>query len=336
MARELTASPASLFDRTICRSRPLWVKLSISLTLLFLPFLAAYLDGRLNEFFQEGYWRFFLLAPSIIIYIWLLSPLMIRSGTEAVNALQRLSSLDAESFEHLVKKTSQINPRFEIIAFGIGAILGIAAAQASGFDLNASWLTVYLFLSTALMYGLLAWTISISIVGTRENAALYRLPLRIDILNPSQFEAVGRHSLLLALVFIGGITLSLLLTYQPDNLTSPDFWLGYLLLVIFTVLIFFLNMQPTHRVLADTKKRELTPVQQRIQEACRELLQRLEQKETAGDLAAEVNALVTYEQRLLAARTWPYNTAMLRTLFFSVLIPLGSVLARLMVEVVFR
>ena len=36
------------------------------------------------------------------------------------------------------------------------------------------------------------------------------------------------------------------------------------------------------------------------------------------------------------ARTWPYNTTMLRTLFFSVLFPIGTLLVRLGFEVLFR
>ena len=50
--------------------------------------------------------------------------------------------------------------------------------------------------------------------------------------------------------------------------------------------------------------------------------------ESTGSLGAEINALVAHEQRLEEARTWPYNTAMLRTLFVSVVIPGGAALAR--------
>jgi hypothetical protein len=88
--------------------------------------------------------------------------------------------------------------------------------------------------------------------------------------------------------------------------------------------------------LVAAKNRELEPVQQHIKRACRSLVERLDQGENSGTLAAEINALVVYEQRLQAARTWPYNTTMLRTLFFSVFIPLVTVLARLVAEILFR
>jgi amino acid transporter len=156
--------------------------------------------------------------------------------------------------------------------------------------------------------------------------------MQFDILDPAPFEAIGRQSLLLALVFIGGITLSLLFTFQDANLSSPEFWLVNLLFIAFIILIFFLSMRPTHELLAAEKKRQLDPVQRHINHACQVLVQRLEQDQEPGEISSNINALEIYEQRLIAARTWPYNTSMLRTLFFSVLIPLGSILVRLAVD----
>jgi len=77
----------------------------------------------------------------------------------------------------------------------------------------------------------------------------------------------------------------------------------------------------------------LRPVQAQLRRAGRELIERLEQGQDAADLPTRINALALYEARLQAARTWPYNTATLRTLFFSVFIPLFTVLGRLLVEV---
>jgi hypothetical protein len=316
--------------------RPLWIRLVVSLLLLILPFTAAYLDGVLEEFLRLGQWRFFLLAPVIIIYIWLVSPAMSRSEVEVVRSIRPLVPLDDENFNRLVNRESRLNPRHEWLAFGAGAILGLISAQASGIDQGTSWLLIYWFLAMAIMYGLLAWVILAAIASTRFNTKLHRQPLRVDILDSRPFEAIGRQSLLLALVFIGGITLSLIITFQPDVISSPAFWLNYLLLVLATMLIFFLNMWPTHQVLAEAKQRELEPLQQHINTACHDLVQQLDQNQDAASLSIEINALVAYENRLLAARTWPYNTTMLRTLFFSVLIPLGSVMARLLVEFLFR
>ena len=61
--------PTSLFERFFSRPRPLWVSITVSLILLLLPFAAAYLDRNLDRFLNQGEWRVFLLAPTIIIYI---------------------------------------------------------------------------------------------------------------------------------------------------------------------------------------------------------------------------------------------------------------------------
>ena len=328
--------PTSLFDRYFSRPRPLWITITFSLILLLLPFAAAYLDGNLDRFLNQSEWRVFFLAPTIIIYIWLVSPLMARTGGNVTEALRPLVDLDDGEFDQMVYDASRIKPGQELIAFAIGLLLGMISVLATGSDQGATWETLYWLLSTSLMYGILAWTIFIAVSSTRINAALHRQPLQIDILNPAPFVAVGRQSLLLALVFIGGITLSLLFTYQEANISSPEFWVTNILFVLFTVLIFFLSMRPTHSLLAAEKKRELQPVQARINSTCRDLVLRLDQRQESGQLPAEINALVAYEQRLLAARTWPYNVTMLRTLFFSVFIPLGSILARLAVDILLR
>ena len=48
----------------------------------------------------------------------------------------------------------------------------------------------------------------------------------------------------------------------------------------------------------------------------------------------EIYALSVYEKQLKESRTWPYNTSMLRTLFFSVLIPVGTLIGRIIVEAI--
>ena len=325
--------PTSIFDRIFGQPRPIWVVLIVSISLLLLPIAFVYLDGAIDEFFNQGRWRIFLLPQTIILYIWIISPHMNRMGTIVIESIRPLVQLDDDSFNHLIQDASRVDPLHEWIAFGIGVMLGIIFILVSDIDQNAPWSLVYWLISSSLMYGVLAWVIFVSIKSTRTNAILHRLPMQFDILNPTPFEAIGRQSLLLALVFIGGITLSLLFTFQDANLSSPEFWLVNLIFVLFVVLIFFLSMRPTHQLLLAEKKRRLEPVQRHINLAFQDLVQRLDRVQDPGNLTGEINALEVYEQRLLAARTWPYNTSMLRTLFFSVLIPIGSILVRLAVDI---
>lgn len=326
--------PYSLFGRVIVRQRPTWVKVSVSLLLLLLPFGIAYLSGITSDIFINGQWRFLLLAPSIIIYIWLLSPFTDRQSKEVVRSLQAISTLDEESFSTLIEKAQQINPRNEWIAIATGVILGLAINSVDDLGGTDILFQVYWTLSSVAMYTMMVWIVYISTASSRLGEALLRQPLRINIFNPAPFEAIGRQSLLLAMAFVGGITLSLVLTFQVANLTEPLFWLIYLPLVLVTLLIFFLGVRPAHRLLAKQKDRELWGVQSHLERLGQELMVRMDKQEETSTIASEINALAIYEQRLQGARTWPYNTGMLRTLFFSVLMPLGPVLIKIVIDIV--
>jgi hypothetical protein len=89
-------------------------------------------------------------------------------------------------------------------------------------------------------------------------------------------------------------------------------------------------------VLAEARKTELHAVRAQIAAICRALSQSLARDQATGTLAADLNALVSYENRLKESRTWPYNTAMLRTLLLSGLVPLVPVVGRWVVDSLLR
>jgi hypothetical protein len=327
--------PTSYFDRIFNRPRTIWSIILVGIAVLLLPFIAAYLDNTWDEFIKAGVWRKVLSPPVIALYIWIVSPMIARAGNDVICTLEPLVDLDPREFEVEISTAERINPLHELVAISLGLLLGIAYTYSSWGDLEFSWLKTYWVVSTCAMYGILAWTIFVAASSTRVNAALHRFPMKIDILNPAPFESVGRQSLLLAVVFIGGITLSLVFTYEPSQLADLDFWISNLVLVIFTFSIFFISMRPTHQILAAKKKQTLEPVTERINQSCQDLQAQLDNGKNPGDLPSQISALVAYEQRLSAARTWPYNVTTLRTLFFSVLIPLLSVLARIAVDLFF-
>jgi len=172
------------------------------------------------------------------------------------------------------------------------------------------------------MNGLLAWTIYGAITGAGLVAALHRQPLKVDILNIKPFEPVGRYSLTLSLAFVGGIALGMVFGLNLEAIRNWQVWLFYLPFLIIPFIVFFLNMRGTHRLLAAEKKRSLEVVTKKIHMVSTAVQARLEGDEKLGDLAGEYSALISYESRLRAASTWPYNTNMLRTLFFTILVPL--------------
>ncbi len=318
---------ASLFDRLISRRRRLRITVGISLLLILAPIGVAYLDGVLDDFLSQGYWRLLLLPPAVITYILVVWPIMARMEAGVIEAFRSLVLMDDDSFDRLVNEASRINPIGEVIAFGVGAAFGLCDGRTWLPDDNVFWLKLYLPLSASLMFGLLGWTIYAAVAGTRLTAELHRQPLRVDIFDIKPFEPIGRQSLIAALVFVGGTALSMVFGLRQGSIFAWQDWLIYALLALVAVLVFFLNMRDTHRVLAAEKKRELEAVQRNILLACRTLMKRIAANENTGTLAAEINVLIVYEERLRATRTWPYDTAMLRTLFFSIIIPGGVALA---------
>jgi hypothetical protein len=276
-----------------------------------------------------------LLPVAVITYILALAQVMARMEAGVIKAFRPVVQLDDDDFEQLVQKASRINPIGEVIAFCLGAAFGLLG-QRTDLEAGLSWLSLYLAISIGLMLGLLVWTIYVVVLGTRLTAELHRLPLRVDIFDMKPFEPIGRQSLVAALAFLGGILLSLLFGFGQLSFTEWQNWLIYLLLLLMPILIFFLNMRDTHRVLAAEKKRELAAVQRQILLSCRTLMERKEADEGTGTLGAEISALTAYEERVEATSTWPYNTAQLRTLLFSVIIPGGAAVGRAVIEIFFE
>ena len=327
--------PSSLFERLVARRRRAWVMLGIAALLFAAPFLAASADHVLRKLLSGAGWQGLLVPPAVITYILLVAPRMAGMEDTVLRAIRPAVLLDDDQFARLAQGATASTPRQEALIFGAGALVGLLISAGDSV-VGFSWLGLAWLLSISLMYGLLAWAVFGSVLDTRLITALLRQRLRIDPFDTAPFEPMGRHSLLLAMVFVGGITLSLpFVVLQPGALRQPIVWLIYVPLVAIPVVIFFLGMSPVHRVLAAARDREREAVQQQFLRLSRELLQRLEGQQETGNLAAEINALAVYDERLQMVPTWPYNTGMLRTLIFSVFIPAATILGKIVVDVLF-
>jgi hypothetical protein len=328
--------PRSLFQRFIDRPRRPWIAPSICVLLFLTPLAIAYAQGSLSEILHEGGWRGLLVPPVIITYIVLIAPKMSQMGDRVIDAFRRIVLIDDANFARVIETASRIRPRDEVISISVGFLVGCLTAMRS-FGGQVSWLTLEFSVANGLMYGLLTWTIYASAAGSRLITAVLRQPLQLDPLDITPFEPVGRQSLVAALAFIGGITLSLLLTGLAPASSAPlEFWLNYIPFALVPVIIFFLNMYPTHRVIAAARDTEQKETRARIRASYRDLLARGNGGLNTESIPAEINALVAYDQLLQKARTWPYNTAMLRTLGVSILIPVGTTLARAAFDYLFR
>jgi peptidoglycan/LPS O-acetylase OafA/YrhL len=321
----------SLFDRVISKNRPGRFLIGIFLFFAITLLGAILLDNTLEEFMRNPSWRGLMIPPTIILYILTVAPGMARMENRVLESFHEITLLDNDEFLEIVSHKTRIHLKNELAVIGFGFIIGIIAALGST-DGQFSWLTLYWILTSIAMYVLLVWTIYVSIMSTQVTSTLLGQPMKVDPFDTKPFEPIGKQSLRIALVFIGGITISLVFIGTDfSKFFNPLFWLIYIPLALVPLILFFLNMVPTHRVLANAKARELDSVRDHLKVSFRALHHRLNNNINTEIIPAEINALAEYEKHLQETRTWPYNTAMLRTLFFSILIPVGTLIGRIII-----
>jgi hypothetical protein len=181
-----------------------------------------------------------------------------------------------------------------------------------------------------ILFGLLSWLIYSSFTGSRYLSRLSRQHLNLDIFDTGVLTPIARSSLGFSLAFIGGISLSLVFQTQEDLLMWNNITV-WVILVCFTVLLFFLSMWGTHSTIAKAKRRELDLAQKHLKAASRELKERAADGSLKGmvELSSTINAWVTYEKRVKEASTWPFNAGIIRSLAMSVLVPAAIYLMKI-------
>jgi hypothetical protein len=262
------------------------------------------------------------MAPVVISYILIVSHWMAKSDSDLLKAFRPLVLIEDEAFDRLARDASRIHPAGEGIALLLGALIGLGMSLPWLKSMDTFWLRLYVPISLSMMWGILAWVIYYSMASTKLVTALHRQPLKVDILDTKPFEPMGRYSLVISLVFVGGIALGIVFGLDVKNIFAWQSWVINLPLLCVPVIVFFLNMRETHRLLAAEKKRQLQAVTKKIRLVSQVMQSNITREESLGDTAIEFTALVAYEARLRTASTWPYNTGMLRTLFFTLLLPL--------------
>lgn len=318
----------TLFDRTIGRSRSWQITLLIAVVLYGLAFLIGSLQYGPSDFFARGHWRGILISPTIIVYVLLIAPMLTQMEIDMISAIVPLSELDQERSATAFSKTAEVSAAQEIGAIAVGSLIG--AGIVAGYDgLSLRWITLYNLVFVSTVVGLLSWTVYASVVSIKVTAALLELPLRVNLLDLSPFEVVGRSSLCMALAFVGGVTLALFFSApEPSVFQTLEFWLINAPMFVIPVIIFFWNMYPTHGIIASAKEDEIREVRHHIRAVSRQLLTRNGQPRITPQASDHLQALITYEKRLHQVQTWPYDVSTLRSLVVSVLIPGVTVLAQ--------
>jgi hypothetical protein len=285
--------------------------------LLALLILVAYIEGSFTDGIDWSFWRLGL-QPAIIVYIFVLMPLIQRLWNRALQSLQLLLP-QAQKLE-ITKKVSRYNRRWEWVALFLGAAFFIALGQPWSWDMK--WGDIYVLVTSITMFSLLGLLIYGGLSSTLRLAQLNRHYLKIDIFDTKLLTPIAYWSLSVSLAFVGGISLSVV--FQPlENLRETQNIIIYSILTCVTVLLFFISMWSTHNAMALAKKRELTIVRENLGDARRQLMQLSKEDMTssADKLYSAIAVWGIYERQVREAPTWPFNAGILGRLIASALAP---------------
>jgi hypothetical protein len=303
----------------------------VALALVVLLVGAAYLDGVLAGPFDAVFWRTAMLEPAIVAYTLLVQPGLGRLFDAALQAFRPLVSVDDDEFQRLVAGAPLYDRRQQWLALGIGVVFSLIWRPWHYFPF---WSTLYALLGGAVEFGLLGWFIYVTATASMIGIG-WDVSVEVGVFELKALEPVARWGLGIAMSYVGGITLSLLLLSRLT--VNIEFIATYGALTAAPVLVFFASMMSTHRVMVEAKKRELKMVRDSLAAASQALKQRaaegqVEDMQTLFDLIAGWGA---YEKQVEALPEWPYTAQIRRNLFVSLLLPLAaSIIPALLLEAV--
>ena len=217
--------------------------------LAVLALVSITLDDLWPDLWTEGYWSILFTAPTVIVYILIVSRVMVPFQENAVNSLRRISSLNDGEFNQLVREKKVNARKWAGPALALGFAFGFLATSPWSNENGFSWVMWYLALVNGLMSGLISLVLQQSFAESRLTNHLQQGPLSFDIFNTAPFLPIGLHSLIVALAFVGGSTIVVFFSaFGRQGLDLVELIL-HGILILFTLLIFFLPMRQTHRVL---------------------------------------------------------------------------------------
>lgn len=312
------------FERLIraVQLMPPWRKVLLTLLLLALPFILPSLEGARATLVNWDTWRTAYFPTVAMLYMIAVAPWIWRAEEEVIQGLQPLIKRELKSDEALAYKGWWRSSWGDWCAFSVGLLVGLLLLISQPIPDLRYWAVRYWIATVLVTCGAIIWLIYAAMGSARLTALLHHRILHEDPFDITPFEPVGSQGFVLAMIFVGAITLSLLFIYGRTVFWTWQNIIIYSILVLATVLIFFSVMWPTHRTLRHAKLQELAGVQRLIGRTMRKLEAGVAEGADSQSLVNAVPVLLTLEQRLKQTRTWPYDTEMLRTLFISVLAPL--------------
>ena len=313
-----------------CLPRSGWlIVAALALVLLLIPAILAYLDGvGIARLFDD--YRALFIYPFLIAYLLVACHLVVQKTRESVaQALRPLVQLDEKTFIQVVNRACRVSPMGELSALGVGMAIGLAINIVfEPIEPEPYFMELYGYSCRIVIWGAIIWAIYVSFAVTRLTNTLLRQPIRVEIFDLGPFQPIGRQSLWLSLMFVGGMMLGLLSSNFAEETLRLEYLIINAVIIALIVVIFFLNTHNVHRVLAATKQQKLDSVEHHLARAYYRLEELIAEDQDTYAVATELNVLAISKQELKAIRTWPYNTEMVRTIFISIVTPLLVAFAR--------
>ena len=324
LARRTTSEDESLLARLEDFLGPRYIAfvVALALVLTLLLVLAAYAHGGSG---QRSGWRLWSLglAPVMLVYILALHPFMRRRSKRAMQSLEALAP-HADG----VARPPRISRRGEWVAVLLGALAGLAIARRVPWA--DGWLWLYAEATSALTFAVLAAVIYSSVRRSRHLAAQSRAGLALNVFDAHLLTPFAQWGQSLSLVFVGGISLSLLFQ-SYESLRSVEGVIVYSSLILVAMTLFFMSMWTINIALVKAQDKELARVRRDLASA-REALA----GQRAGDMAGAVEdaylpavVLGLYERQVLDAPTWPFNPTIVGRVLVSAAAPLGVYVLKL-------
>ena len=281
----------------------------VILAALFIP------GGRAPGGSAWGLWKLGL-EPSVIVYILWMYPPLHRRWTRAIDALRPLADRS-----ELVEQAFTVDRRREWAALALGVAFSIWVTRPWQYD--GRWLLLYFYASSAIMFSLMALAIFDCLVRTRRLARIVRAGVQLDLFDRGAFTPLARWGQSVSLIFVGGTCLSLVFqTYE--SLATLQSLVIYSIMVVVSLTLFFISIWSIHDALVAAQRRELAVVRAHWSKARSELKLKLAQGEAdeVASLYAPIAAVSEYENRVLAASTWPFNPKIVKELVASLVAPI--------------
>lgn len=302
-----------------------WIITAFTATLLLLLILFTYLDGAQNTLLTWSFWRQILGTLIIILYVLIVYPLVWRLRDRALQSLRPLLPITKDDYHQLEVMIRTPKRLWEWTAVVIGMLFTTAIGQPWNLPWESGqiWSLTYFTIMALLYWGLLGWLIYDTFAGIFFIYQLSRRDLRLDIFDTEQMTPIAYWSLGISLLFVGGISLSLIFA-NYENLLTWSSITTYSIMVSVTVLMFFLSMWSAHRAMRDAKNRKLSLTRRHLVSTSRELEEKLAQGELAGaqELSSIISSWAMYQRLIKESPTWPFNAGIIRRLIASTIIPI--------------